>query len=441
MCKWPQQCWDLTFTATACPTFALPVLLYVAELAVAPARVEEVQRLEVGRVWRLPANTLMRKMHLEIASCGAARLGRVTAACSSALVRTALQALRCTHGLLSCSGSAPHLKSMGRCCIGLLVSSALHVGIRSPWHACSSERRAGRGRGRRFSKGPRSSRRRRIAGKGCGGSWRRGWRRRLVRARHQPLRPVGGRSGRPFGGRLEASIFSLLLAALRCVRGEMTFSVVALFLMCRRRAIVSMQRWCRHACLDAAATRATLWLIVCAVSPHASGSRVRGRVAEPRHARGRLHGLEPRGDRVAGLHRVRIGRRRLGRSRARSWPPCRSCRSACVAGGARGSNDREGERERVPTTFVDTHTVSHSHNSGPKGADSQWHPSKDGESSTCRAQFSRRRSPHFMQPYQWTHMHKITRRHQELVMNTGILGPPRRCAGPSGWDASREFCC
>lgn len=90
-----------------------------------------------------------------------------------------------------------------------------------------------------------------------------------------------------FGGRLEARVVSLPCEASRVMRGETTFSVVHTLLhgwAMGHRLHTEVVR----ACLDAAATRVAF----CEVSPHASGSRVSGIVAEPRHAGGRLDGLE-----------------------------------------------------------------------------------------------------------------------------------------------------
>lgn len=72
---------------------ALLVLVYVAQLAVAPGRIEKAERVEVCRLCCFPPNTLAKRSPLDFAQCGAPRFGSAAAACEAALARTALRTL------------------------------------------------------------------------------------------------------------------------------------------------------------------------------------------------------------------------------------------------------------------------------------------------------------------------------------------------------------
>lgn len=70
---------------------ALPMMLYVAQLARAARRLEEVERVELGRMWRMPANLLSQRMQLDVAALGGPRMGSVAGACPAAMARKALR--------------------------------------------------------------------------------------------------------------------------------------------------------------------------------------------------------------------------------------------------------------------------------------------------------------------------------------------------------------
>lgn len=71
----------------------MPVLLYLAQLAVPPRRIEECERVEVCRMWRMLANVLAARTHLEVTAQGGPSMGSVTAACEATMARTAMRTL------------------------------------------------------------------------------------------------------------------------------------------------------------------------------------------------------------------------------------------------------------------------------------------------------------------------------------------------------------
>lgn len=70
----------------------LPMVGYIAQLAEPPlARLRALERVEVGRIWHLPGNTLSVRAHLELGARGVPGLRSVEAFCLAAMGRAAMQ--------------------------------------------------------------------------------------------------------------------------------------------------------------------------------------------------------------------------------------------------------------------------------------------------------------------------------------------------------------
>lgn len=169
-----------------------------------------------------------------------------------------------------CEGQAVDRDVALRCAAGPRLppphtrsSSALYAEVPSPWHACSSRVSRGDGLGEEIQQWIAQ-----LSPLACCGQ---GLQRKLV-ARVDTPRQVPAVA---FGGRPEASIVSLLLERRGACEERRRSPSCAVCSMDGRRDLVSIQRWCRYACLDAAATRVTLCRIMCSVAECVWQSRAR----------------------------------------------------------------------------------------------------------------------------------------------------------------------